>query len=184
MTTTLETVCGKEFIIDTYNLEKLKYHTFYWCVTTLTINCRNRRNPDKTKLYAHLRLTSVLFNTNISDRVPFFKDGNRRNLTEKNVKIITKAELFRKREKLYNMPYKGVHKLNEKTYMAKAVLKNGKLATFCNKNTTDIEAAGLYNAVLDYCKIKGYRNKVPKIELTEKQKKYIRKRGKQTLWGT
>lgn len=165
-TVELKTVSGKSFFVDKEDYELIKNFKFYYSEYI------NYKKPGD--VINNHSLSAFLFKTN-QQMVPMFLDGNRFNFSRKNVRIISKGQKFRFRPPMNGQKYKGVSKPNKynKIIVSLWVTEELKLSMY---GDSPEHAAGLYNAMMDYCKIEGYKNEVPSVELNSKQINYMNTR--------
>lgn len=151
-----ETVCGKELFFDDNDLNKIREYSFH-CVKG-RVYAKHRKTEQRLTIY------SLLFgkNTKLS-----FENKNGNNLDFQKENIIQRVR--RQQKPISKKEYKGV--IDNNGYLQVEVLiLNKKKLKISLKQYDETKAAGIYNAMCDHLGIDGYRNPVPKIELTVEQK--------------
>lgn len=182
---TAKTPCGRTLLFSDCDAEFVNNNRFVYDQI-----CQSVRyyNGDTNTFRSIL---PVLFNTPDSEKSKygyFFADGNRFNFQRENVRRVSRAVAYRYRPAQCGKKYKGVSRKLGKLYVevwVGCVRKDRQQLRFQvvsgNFTITEEYAAGVYNAILDYLHIAGYRNDVPKVELTDEQKSKVDAKMRQ--WG-
>jgi hypothetical protein len=165
------TPCGRRVLFSDSDWDKIENIVVYY-------EQEHRLLVYKVKTDKKLRgsVLSYLFDTSNSQKFGYlYADGNRFNLQRENVTQIDRSTSFRYRPAPSGKKYKGVRcrtnsRKHKRWFASLHITQNCYFEIPCNN---EIHAAAMYNAVCDYLKLEGYRNDVPKIELTNELQKYI-----------
>jgi hypothetical protein len=116
-----------------------------------------------------ISLFNYIFKTGSNERY-LFKNNNRYDLRRDNVVVCDCSTAYRHRPPLCGKKYKGItYSKKIECWYCKVSLDNGGVKKL--RCDSEYHAAQVYNALLDYLNLQGYRNEVEPIELTDAQKK-------------
>lgn len=160
-----------ELLFDKDDYEKIKDLSIYFNESNNMFYC-NIGNGKKRCLKTFFYPEAPTLKSHV-----WFKNSNKLDYRRKNVRIISRTEYWRMLPPKNGRKYKGLHynKYGElegvgfcfdtsKTFFIP-------LTFFINEE----KAAGMYNSILDYLKITGYKNDVPHYPLTKLQKENLEK---------
>lgn len=171
----VKTFCGRELYFSDCDSDIVSGCRFSYDQLQQTYSIYNRTTKKRKSV------NSAIFGCDLKTAI-IHLDGNSQNFQRENIKKINRSDFYRYRPPTCGRKYKGVCKAKKikcglEKYIAQLTLCTTKSIRFtCD---TEQQAASLYNAMCDFLDFPGYRNGVPKIELTVEQKKHIYKKLKQ-----
>lgn len=164
---TIFTQNGPALYVDDEQYEKIKDYAIYYDA----FHRRFMYREYNTGHYNGSRALLPFFFGHAKNRAYLFRDGQTNNFCFDNVIVTTRDVAYRHRPPIGGHKYKGAQRTRKKClsgWLAQ-VWFSGRHMVILYADS-ELHAARLYNAMLGYYKIDGYRNKVPEILLTDEQK--------------
>ena len=173
---TRKTFCGRELYFSDCDADLLKNCRFTYGQRQQIYSAYDTTTKRRKTVF------SLLFGCDLKTATIHI-DGNRANFQRENLQRMEKSEWLRYRGPIGRQRYKGVAKETRRSGYTKPWRVEVSLSSHewirIFYDGTEEAAAGIYNAMCDFLDFPGFRNDVPKIDLTVEQKKLIYKKLKQ-----